>query len=308
LQLLYTQQSVRNLVVGYDRTAPVGKAKIPLDPAKMIGFLNNFTRAEWLADVSSRPTVLRVAATGGPSSLRDVTRLVSWRGQVVPRVACPWGNNGPDGGIIEWCPDGAAWPNPSFPCCGVVDADTWGSVRGTQAGGVMSGYQFTPFDIVLGSEAHPSRTSVWSDGVNRAVPLVNTGATMEVAGVAGAVKLTLDPTWLRNAEKPLSVRKTWYSFNAPNGVLNLTMLYQGAPIYNSEPHFLHAPELAAAITGLAPSAAKHESIVAVNSETGVSMAQHTRFQVILIYTLLCHMTEYFIFIMLLLIDLFYIGF
>ena len=74
-----------------------------------------------------------------------------------------------------------------------------------------------------------------------------------------------------------------YSFDAPNGVLNLTMLYQGAPIYNSEPHFLHAPELAAAITGLAPSAAKHESIVAVNSETGVSMAQHTRFQVILIF-------------------------
>ena len=77
----------------------------------------------------------------------------------------------------------------------------------------MSGYQFTPFDIVLGSEAHPSRTSVWSDGVNRAVPLVNTGATIEVAGVAGAVKLTLDPTWLRNAGEPLSVRKTWYSFD-----------------------------------------------------------------------------------------------
>ena len=278
-KLLFTKQTVRDLVTGYDRSKASGGGT---DLAAMRGFLPNLSMSEWLGNTTlSAPTTLRVGARSG--DLNEVTVLVEYHGAEKQRVPCPYGNVGPVG-QVRWCPN-ANYADPSatgYPCCGDMDVDVWGSAAATTAEGVPSGYQFVPYALTPGTPSQPTRTTVWSPGVLRAVPLVNVGEYIAIHGVQRLLKFTLDPQWLntQNVLNPEGSPQTFYAFDTPDGVLNLTVLKYGAPVFNSMPHFLHgSAELQAQVLGQHPENEKHETIVAVHPETGSSLMQRTRYQV-----------------------------
>jgi lysosome membrane protein 2 len=66
----------------------------------------------------------------------------------------------------------------------------------------------------------------------------------------------------------------------PGGVINLTSCSQGAPVFVSKPHFLDAdPYYLSQLDGLNPNRSLHETIIAVEPYTGVTMYAHKRLQI-----------------------------
>ena len=77
-----------------------------------------------------------------------------------------------------------------------------------------------------------------------------------------------------------SKRTAYWAFDTPSGVLNLTMLKFGAPVYYSAPHFLHGDAtLRGGVIGLAPSDALHASAVGFDRATGFGVLSRIRYQV-----------------------------
>jgi len=232
-----------------------------------------------------------------------VLRIREWSGEESGTRACPWGNVGPLKSAVEWCPD-TMWPgsaaHPGFPCCGEKRTPVWGSAAASRARGVMSGGQLPPSMLALGSADRPTRVAVWAPSLARSIPLINTGEVSEVSGVPGVIIFRFDPTWLdypsratavaeadagvraagEEAGDDVSKRAVYWGFNTPSGVLNLTVLKFGAPVYYSAPHFLHGDAvLRGGVIGLAPSDALHGSAVGFDRATGVGVLSRVRYQV-----------------------------
>ena len=192
--LLFTTQSVRSFVTGYHRTSGTmpgdirgeamrkGRLGVFVDPAGSPGLLDNFTRAAWERDATSKLNVLSI----GTKSMDDVLRIREWLGEENGTRPCPWGNIGPLKSAVEWCP-GTMWPgsaaHPGFPCCGEKLSPVWGTDAASRARGVLSGGQLPPSMLTLGRAGRPTRISVWAPSLARSIPLINTGEV-------GAFKIT----------------------------------------------------------------------------------------------------------------------
>jgi hypothetical protein len=79
----------------------------------------------------------------------------------------------------------------------------------------------------------------------------------------------------------LNPTEAWqYYNNAPSGMQNLTIVAT-TPFFISKPHFLDAdPSLVAAVTGLSPNRAIHDTYIDIEPNTGALCRVHNRVQVI----------------------------
>ncbi|KAH9258385.1 hypothetical protein BASA81_003434 [Batrachochytrium salamandrivorans] len=66
----------------------------------------------------------------------------------------------------------------------------------------------------------------------------------------------------------------------PNGLVNASIIYLGAPIFVSLPHFLDAdPALLEGVTGLQPDPLLHEMFLDIEPTTGMTFREHNRIQI-----------------------------
>jgi len=117
---------------------------------------------------------------------------------------------------------------------------------------------------------------VYVDNIFRSTDLV-ASETLQVQGIQ-LYNFGLQDKDLENAT--LNPDNAAYFQFGPNGVINLTSCSQGAPIFVSKPHFLDAdPFYLSQLDGLSPDAQLHNTIIAVEPITGVTMSAHKRLQI-----------------------------
>ncbi len=199
-------------------------------------------------------------------------------------MICPWGN----GAISDYCVS-------KFPCCteelpskhspvpvwgtafeeGVWDQDA-NAVQGTD------GEQFWP-DL-----KDTDKIIIFNDLAMRAIQFENqkdSDGNPETTTVTDAngneiTLLRFTPTidfWQNADERPQNAR--YYRWG-PSGIVNMTHLHEGAPVFVSAPHFLHGDEiLLDMVDGLSPDPAKHRLLLDIEPNTGHTFQEHSRVQI-----------------------------
>lgn len=260
---LFSVRTVHEYVNGYTVKS--------IDALKFPGINPNETVREHDPDYK-HPTTVRV----GKKDQSKILELVKFREATTLTTECPWGSNPLPGG--KYCPN-------VYPCCASTlhphkRVSVWDGKTNFTAN--RRNWQLDP-NQVRGTNGEQFRMHlkknefvvVFFDLVMRALKMENVNGEESVHH--GIDLLTFRPArsfWASARENEFNNR--FYQWG-PSGLVNLTTVQQGVPLFSSLPHFLGCdPLLASKIDGLKPNDTLHASWIGVEPMTGITMIERNR--------------------------------
>ena len=218
------------------------------------------------------PTTVRV----GKKDTSKILEIVSFRGSDKLTTTCPWGTNPLVFG--RYCPNhypccaSRFEPNERVPIWDEKSDFTQGRVDWQPAPNAVRGTNGEQFRMNLKKNDF---VVVFFDLVMRALKMENVDG--EESSHHGIDLLTFRPArsfWANAQHNEFNNR--FYQWG-PNGLVNLTTVQQGAPLFTSLPHFLNCdPMLREKVLGLSPNSTKHASWIGVEPTTGITMIERNR--------------------------------
>lgn len=311
---MFTLKTVRQIAVGYVATAPPPRNntdELPIPPTPVPGIVGN------LSNTQDIDYLTRSAFKTGKSDIADVRQYTEWRNYSTNMQICPFQNNSMtvDGvhdqirakveqmklpetmkklaidlllrvtrdtvtvetfncAREEW----AQWP-----CCGnPKPAGPWqdkiphgynGTVKLPPPNGLMGtdGSQFKP------NLKSDELVYVFVDALFRSIPF-----QYEAQQTYEGVKLRryVIPASLLGSQKTFPPNGAFYMFG-PDGIMNMSMVENGLPIFISQPHFYQAGKAGTVdkVVGLDPDKSKHQTFILVDPQSGATLVEHKRVMV-----------------------------
>jgi len=263
---MFDVRTVNELIEGYVVRHKIGPVTIPISfPGLVPSHVDPMTDPEYK---------YKNMIYMGKKNLDNTNSLIEWGpGKRHAFVQCPWGNNPLSGDCKQFKHN---------PCCGF---NLWVKPWGTE---VYDGLWNADANMVQGTLGDAFRpflrrrdseiVTVWSDQLARPLQFHNRDAIAVSHYGIEMLRFTATREFWSNATvHPPNAR--YYQFG-PDGLLNATILYQGAPIAVSLPHFLGAdPMLREMVTGLNPNRDQHDMYLDVEPHTGMTFVEHLRIMV-----------------------------
>lgn len=210
----------------------------------------------------------------GKKNLSRTNTLWEWGpGKREALVPCPWGNNPLSTDCSKFKHN---------PCCGMgLMVKPWGeeivpglwNANANEVQGTF-GDAFRPYL----KRSEEEKVVVWSDQLYRPLQFSNRHRTAVNLHNIHLLRFTATREFWSNATvHPPNAR---YHQFGPNGLVNASIIYLGAPIYVSLPHFLDAdPSLLEGVTGLRPDPLQHEMFLDIEPTTGMTFRERNRIQI-----------------------------
>jgi len=108
--------------------------------------------------------------------------------------------------------------------------------------------------------------------------VIGYNGTVTIQGI-DMYQYTLLPWQLLNSTS-YPPNEAYYSYNFPNGMMNLSIAFSNTPVFVSKPHFLDAdPYYLTTLNGLSPNRTLHETYIYVEPITGIMMSSYERLQI-----------------------------
>jgi len=263
---LFDTRTVREMIEGYSVPLKVGPVVIPIS---FPGLVPSHVKANTDPEFKFKSKIYM-----GKKSLKNTNSLVEFGpGKTHSQVLCPWGNNPLSADCSRFRDN---------PCCGVhLAVMPWGKeifpgLWNEDANKVQGtfGDAFRPYL----RRSDDEKVVVWSDQLVRPLQFHNrNGLTVNHHGIELLRFTATAEFWANSTIHPPNAR--YYQYG-PNGLLNASVIYVGAPIFASLPHFLYAdPALLEGVTGLNPDPDLHDMFIDVEPHTGMTFREHNRIQV-----------------------------
>lgn len=266
---LFASLSVYDLIEGYKVNLKVAPGiNIPI---AFPGLSPGYKIAKKDPEYKYKNTII-----AGRKHLSKTNELIEWGpGKTHSAYPCPWGMNplvdcsklkhNPCCGERGLIPPWGKTEYPDFPKLWNADANR---VQGTL------GDAFRPWL----KRSNEEKVIVWSDQLGRALQFHNAdGRTVNHHGIELLRFVPTKEFWQNATVFPPNAR---FYQHGPLGLVNASVIYEGAPIFASLPHFLYAdPSLLLGVEGLNPNPALHELFLDVEPHTGMTFREHNRIQI-----------------------------
>lgn len=256
MKRLFTTRTVHEWIFGYS-------AKLIKSLFKYPGFFPNFDPKE------DPDTLLPSTLWSGVGDINRANTFVRWRNRSSLFSECPWGHPNPPLLVPNECKD-------TYHCCYTKEkpgAPTWASPAANNVAGLSNAGNL-PAPLFPGGNF-----SIFSSDLQRALIFTNDGVyepTLTYKGVEMYRYIATNSTFENAKTRPENSR---YYMYGPDGVVNLTRIERGVPIFISLPHFLWAPALQQQVLGMEPNEPEHDIELWLEPISGLTMMELERSQI-----------------------------